>query len=152
MSEFLTNYDSKNLAKDKTYFKNPENPRCINLFITNSSDSFQNTTTMVNDLDVHKMIVTVCKNYFQKSKPKEIVHRNNKNFDINTFKFILRLKLQTIKIYEPFEQVFLETLKQFQKANHVSYMTKSLRKAIMRRHELEGKYLKIRTIENRIKL
>ena len=84
--------------KDKTCFKNPENPRCIDLFITNSSGSFQNTTTVVNSLsDAHKMIVTVCKNYFQKSKPKEIVYRNYKNFDINTFKKHLEVKTSDYK-------------------------------------------------------
>lgn len=63
---------------------------------------------MVNDLlDVYKMTVTVCKNSFPKSKPKEIVYKNYKNFDINTFKNILGLKVQTIKIYKN-QHVFLE--------------------------------------------
>ena len=35
LSEFLTNYVCENLVKDKTCFKNPEYPRCIDLFITN---------------------------------------------------------------------------------------------------------------------
>ena len=71
LSEFLTNYDCKNLVNDKTCFKNPEYPRCIDLFITNSIMSFQNTTAVVTGLsDFHKMIVTVCKNSFPKSKPK----------------------------------------------------------------------------------
>ena len=34
LSEFLTNYDCNNLYKDKTGFKNPENPRCMDFFIT----------------------------------------------------------------------------------------------------------------------
>ena len=29
--EFLTNYDCNDVVKDKTCFKNPENPRCIDL-------------------------------------------------------------------------------------------------------------------------
>ena len=84
-----------------------ENPRCTrDLFITNSSGSFQNTTAMVNGLsDVHKIIVTVRRNSSQKS-----FYRNYKNTDINTFENILNLKLQTKKNSEPFEQVFLETL------------------------------------------
>ena len=55
--------------------------------------------------------------------------------------------MQTIKNYEPFEQVFLETLieqaplkKKFLKANHVPYMVKSLRKSIMRRSEFESNH------------
>ena len=66
---------------------------------------------MVNGLlDVYKMTVTACKNSFPKSKPKEIVYKNYKNFDINTFKNILGLKAQTIKNYTFFQHVFLETL------------------------------------------
>ena len=127
LSKFLSNYDSNNLVKDKTCFEN--------------SGSFQNTTTVVNgSSDVHKMIVTVCKYSFQKPKAKEIVYRDYKNFDINTFKNFWRLKLENIKNYQPLEQVFLETLneyaplkKTFLRANHVPYMTKSLLKAIMSR-------------------
>ena len=40
LSEFSTNYDCSNLVKDKTCFKNPENPTCIYLFITNSIMSY----------------------------------------------------------------------------------------------------------------
>ena len=39
-SEFLLKYDSKNLVIEKTCFENPENPRCIDLFLTNSVQSF----------------------------------------------------------------------------------------------------------------
>ena len=121
MSEFLSNYDFKKWVKDKAYFKSPENPRCIDLFITNSSGSFQNTTTVVKGLsDVHKMIVAICKYSFKNLNIKQllirttknfdinifkIVYMNYKNFDLNTFKNILWLKLQNIKNYHPFEQV-----------------------------------------------
>ena len=40
LSKFLTCYDSKSLVIDKKCFKHPENPRCIDLFITNSISSF----------------------------------------------------------------------------------------------------------------
>ena len=61
-------YDSKSLVKDKTCFKNPKNPRCIDLFITNSIGSFQKTTAVASGFsDFHKMIMTVLKATFQKS-------------------------------------------------------------------------------------
>ena len=50
LSEFLSNYDCKYLVRDITCFKNPENPRCIDLFITNSITSFQNTTRVATGL------------------------------------------------------------------------------------------------------
>ena len=65
--------NSKHLVRQKTCFKNPENPYCIDLFITNSTGSFQNKTTLASDLsDVHKMILTVLKTTFQKVKPNKI--------------------------------------------------------------------------------
>ena len=159
LSEFLTNYDCKNLVKDKTCFKNPEYPRCIDLFITNSIMGFQNTTAVAIGLsDFHKIIVTVCKNSFPKSKPKEIIYRNYKNFDTDAFQCELKLKLQSINNYESFESVFLSVLnkhaplkKKFLRGNPAPYMTKQLRKAIMRRSELESKYLKNRTVDNKTK-
>ena len=87
MSEFLHNNSSKNLVKKNTCFKNPNNPSCIDLFITNSSGSFQNTTTLACGLsDCHKMILTVLKTTFSKAKRKETIYRNYKNFDLNIFK------------------------------------------------------------------
>ena len=104
------------------------------------------------------MIVTVCKNSFPKSKPKEIIYRNYKNFDTDAFQCELKLKLQSINNYESFESVFLNMLnkhaplkKKFLRGNPAPYMTKQLRKAIMRRSELESKYLKNRTVDNKAK-
>lgn len=90
---------------------------------------------------------------------KDIIYSNYNLFlDIYTFKNILRLKLQNIKNYQLFEQVFLETLheyaslkKKFRTENHVPQMKKSSCKAIMQRTEIESKYLKNRTIENKTK-
>ena len=80
-------------------------------FFTNSIGSFQKTTAVASGSSgFHKMIVTPCKPYFRKSNPKEILYRNYKNFDIDTFKNVLRLKLQSIKSCEIFEQVILEVL------------------------------------------
>ena len=71
LSEFLLKYDSKNLVMEKTYFKNPENPRCIDLFLTNSVQSFQNTSIFLTGIpDIHKMILTVLKTSFPKSASK----------------------------------------------------------------------------------
>ena len=121
--------------------------------------SFQNTTAVATGLsDFHKMIVTVCKNSFPKSKSKEIIYRNYKNFDKDAFQCELKVKLQSINNYESFESVFLSVLnkhaplkKKFLRGNPAPYMTKQLRKAIMRRSELEIKYLKNRIVDNKTK-
>ena len=81
LSELLYEYDLKNIVKDKTCFRNPNNPSCIDLFITNKPMSFQNTSTMSTGLsDCHKMVITVLKTTFENAKPKEIFYRNYKNF------------------------------------------------------------------------
>ena len=68
------------------------------------SVNLQNTTAVLSDSsDFQNMTVTVCETSFQKPKPKEILYRNYKHFDIDTFKNILRLKLQSIKSYNFFE-------------------------------------------------
>ena len=121
--------------------------------------SFHNTTTVATGLSYfHKMIVTVCKTSFPKSKPKEIVYKNYLKFDIDTFQGKLKLKLQSIDNYESFESVFLSMLnkhaplkKKFVRGNQAPYMTMQLQKALMRRSELESKYLKNRTIDNKTK-
>ena len=44
LSIFLYQYDLENLVKDKTCIKNPNNPSTTDLFLTNYSLAFQNTT------------------------------------------------------------------------------------------------------------
>ena len=62
MSDFLNIYNLKNLVKLKTCFKNPENPSSIDLILTNSHKSFQNTNVFETGLsDFHKMAVSVLK-------------------------------------------------------------------------------------------
>ena len=95
IQDFLSTYCAKNLVKEKTCFKNLENPSCINLFITNSGPSFQNTSTVFTGLsDFHKLIVTCMKTTFQKAKPKIIHYRNYKYFNEENFRVELRDKLK----------------------------------------------------------
>ena len=62
LSEFLEQYEAKNIMKNKTFFKTPDRPTCIDLFLINSPHSFQNTMTISTGLsDFHKMIMTVLK-------------------------------------------------------------------------------------------
>ena len=113
LQEFLDEFGAKNLVKDKTCFKNLQNPSCIDLFLTNSSKSFQNTTTVSTGLsDFHKMIVTVLKTTFPKAKPKIILYRDYSKFVEKDFRRDLRQKLLILskKDYEVFERIFLEVL------------------------------------------
>ena len=149
--QFLFEMNAKNIVKKPTCFKSLSNPSCIDLVITNSFSSFQNTKAISTGLsDFYKMVITVLKQTFQRSSPKELVYRDYRNLDWVTFKRELEEKLnQQINVYKHFEQIFLEVLnthapikRELLRANHVPYMTKVLRKAIMKRSELESKYVK----------
>ena len=75
LSIFLYQHDLKNLVKDRTCFKNANNPSTIDLFLTNNSLAFQNTTAAFTGLsDCHKLLLTVLKTTSSKNKPKELFY------------------------------------------------------------------------------
>ena len=86
---------------------------------------------------------------FEKHSPTEKRYRDYKYFDRSKFKNNLNEKLsEGISNYESFETTFIEVLnrhaplrKKLLRANHAPYITKTLRKVIMRRSQLETKYL-----------
>ena len=96
------------------------------------------------------MFITVLKQTFQRSLPKELVYRDYKIFHRLTFKRELKKKLnQQINGCKHFEQIFLEVLnthapikRKLFTTNYVPCMTKTLTKAITKRSKLENKYVK----------
>ena len=86
LSIFLYQHDLENLVKDKTCFKNANNPSTIDLFLTNNSLAFQNTTTTFTGLsDCHKLVLSILKTTFSKNKPKELFYRDYKKFNFFDF-------------------------------------------------------------------
>ena len=72
--------EPKNLGKEPACYKNPNNPSYIDLFLTNTIRSFQETQVFEVGLsDFHKLAVTVLKSIFPKSPPKIITYRSYKN-------------------------------------------------------------------------
>ena len=68
LSQFLYEYNTKNLVKEYTCFKNALNPSCIDLFVTNSPLHFQNTKAVSDGLpDFHKMVNAVIKMLFKRA-------------------------------------------------------------------------------------
>ena len=87
--------------------------------------------------DLHKLVLSVFKATFSKSKPKEITYRNLKNFEEESFNQKLRNNVinNSIKSYEFFEKSFLGTLnkhaplkKKSVRANHAPYVIKGVLK------------------------
>ena len=150
LAEFLYERGAKNLVKVATCFKNPENPSCMDLFLTNSAQSFQGTTTGLSDF--HKMAITVMKTTFPKAKPKVVQYPDYKNFNLQNFRQDLRDKILhggLINTYGTLEDIFMITLNNHApqkskvlRANDKPFMTKALRKAIMRRSALKNKFYK----------
>ena len=130
---------------------------CTDFILTNSQISFLKTENLFTGLsDFHK-VISVFKTTFLKSKPKEIIYRDFKKFSGESFNEELSLKLtnECVNDYSSFENIFLDTLnhhapvkKKLLRANHAPYITKTLRKAIMRRSNLQTKYFKTRTSES----
>ena len=59
----------KNLIRIPTCYKNPANPTCIDLMVTNSNRSFQNSCAIEAGLfDFHKKIAAALKIYIQKKE------------------------------------------------------------------------------------
>ena len=73
MSPFCEIYNLTNIIKQPTCFKNPSNPSCIDLFLTNNANCFQKLSAFETGLfDFLKLIVTVMKSYIPKQQPKII--------------------------------------------------------------------------------
>ena len=65
MEAFCESYELKNLIKVPTCHKNPKNPTCIDLILTNSPLSFQSSGIIETGLsDFNKLIFTVMKTTF----------------------------------------------------------------------------------------
>ena len=87
LKEFCDLYGMKSWIRVPTCYKHPANPTCIDLMLTNSNRSFQNSCTIETGLsDFHKMRVTVLKIYFQTREAKVINYRDYRNFSNEEFR------------------------------------------------------------------
>ena len=98
--------------------------------------------------------MTVLRTTVPRNQPKEITYRDDKQFDPSKFKKELKdvLTKENIDSCTKFDEQFLKVLnihaplkRKLLRANHAPYISKTLRKAIMRRSYLEKIYLKKRT-------
>ena len=113
LRNFCDLYKFKNLIKEPTSFKNPVNPTCIDLMLTNTHKSFQNSCAIETGLlDFHRMVVTVMKAYFQEQKPKVLTYRDYKKISENDYRQKITYELSLLRYanYIPFD-VFINICK-----------------------------------------
>ena len=154
LRNFCDLYKLKNLVREPTCIKNPDNPSYINFFLTNCSRGFQDTQVIETGLsDFHKINLTVLKICFTKQKNETIFYMNYTKFDNFKFKEALNRKLMKHDLnnteYENFHEIMLSIFnvhaplkKKHLRANHASFVTKEFRKTVMKRARLRNVYLK----------
>ena len=162
MQSFLELYGLINLISGQTCHKNPEKPSSIDLILTNSSSSFQNSCAIETGLsDFPMMTTTVMKTSFKKLKPKLNYYKDYVMFSYDKFREELLSKLSMENIIntssdlEKLLQVCTGVLDKLQKkkdnrGNNVPFMNKPLIRAHMKRSCLRNRFLKNRSEVNRI--
>ena len=139
MSSFCDTFGLTSLIKEPTCYKNPDNPSCIDLILTNSPLSFQNSCVAETGLShFHRMILTVTKMTFQKLKPRIINYRDYKHFNNGRFRCDLMSELSNTKLefnnnsFTEFFNICRSTLDQHAprkqkhaRGNHMPFMNKT---------------------------
>ena len=164
MKAFCDNYNLTSLIKQPTCYKNPNNPTCIDLILSNTPRRFQRSCVIETGLsDFHLMTLTVMKKSFRKFHARLINHRSYKNFSNEAFRKCLLEKLSR-EVFEnndeglqSFCDINLQALNQhapqkikYVRGNQMPFMTKQLSKEIMKRSRLRNNFLRNRTEEIKI--
>ena len=111
---FMYQHNLQSINKEPSCYKNPNNPSCIDIFLTNSPRSFYQIETFFTGLsDFHKLVLSIFKTTFTESKSKEIMYRDFKKFNEQCFNNDLRtgLSSKSIKRCGSFENILLNTNK-----------------------------------------
>ena len=115
MSSFCEIYHLTDIIKQPSCFKNPSNPSCIDLFLTNNANCFQKSSVFETGLsDFHQLIVTVMKWHILKQQAKIIKYRNYKGFNETKFRSeltdILDLNIHENRNIDFFKNILLKVL------------------------------------------
>ena len=163
MKSFCENYGLKNLIKQPTCYKNPSNPTCIYLILTNVHRSFQSTCVIETGLsDLNMMALTVMRKGFKKFQPRIINYRPYKHFSMGAYRESLINKLSQENFvynegdFQSFCDISLTTLNKhtackknmFEVIKCLSF-DKELSKAIMTRTKLGNNFSQNKSEENR---
>ena len=153
-NELIEDHQPSDLISEPTCFESI-NPTCIDNFLTSKKTCFMNTLTFETDVsNHHKHIGTMLRSTFVKDKSKKISYCRYKNFDNEKIEEKLKKQLPSVLDFESFIPVLKTTLDRFaplkQKAvgnNNQPFMTKTLRKAIIKRSKLKNKFNQERNVK-----
>ena len=145
----LNLYDLSSLIDKPTCHKS-QNPSCIDLILTNRKTLFNLSNTFeVGISDHHELVSTILKTGVVKGPPQVKIYRSYKNFDLDSFNNTLEYKIKNLSSndYDNLKKTFEDTLNIFAplkkktlRNNHSPFMTKELRKEIMKRSRLKRIY------------
>ena len=143
LKTFLEDNSFVNLIKSNTCFKSkPES--CIDLILAKKPKSFQNSGVMETSVsDHHALIFSLLKTACTKMPPNKLQYKNYKKFEVHSFLPDVEQLPEKIS-YTEWEKDFVKTLNKHVplktkliRGNHKSFITKNLRKAIMKRSTLK---------------
>ena len=147
----------ESLIQKPTCYKNPSQPTCIDLILTNRPSYFQHSEVFETNLsDFHLLTGTELEINFQKQKPKIIACRDYNKFDNNAFRHDIEkcnfntadLKTFKVTVFCIFNK-HVPMKRKYVRANEAPFMTKELHKRIMKRSRLRNKFLKNKNETNR---
>ena len=151
------------LIKEPTCYKNPGNPSCVDLILTNNPKCFQSSSVVENgSSDFHRMTVTIMKTTFKKFESRIKHYRDFKNFQNGQYMDKLTPKLLNIVSknnnirLNKFLSICMDILDQYapckQKCtpgNQLPFMNTTMSKEIMKRTRFRNQFLRNRTDENK---
>ena len=140
-------YGCTNIVKDKTCFRSPVNPTCVDLMITNRPKSFQESEVIETWLsDFHKMSLTVMKVFYNNRKSF-----NRKYKDFSNEAFFSHVSFGTFNsTVDNVLQKYAPIKKRYVRADQPSFMNSKIHKEEMRRTRLRNKFIDSKTDADRI--
>ena len=108
LDNFLYQHELGNINKKPTCCKNSENPNCIYFILSHKPKFLETNAAYTGLLDFHKLVLSVFRTTFSKSKPKRMNLQEFKNFSEENFSQELRrnLREKCVKNYAPFQKFF----------------------------------------------
>ena len=155
MKFFCETYNLPNLIKQSTCYKNPDNPTCTDLILTNVSRTFQSSCVIETRLSgFHLLTLTIMRKTFKKQRPRINNYRSFKYFSKEEFRKSLIDKL-TNQIYvnnndgfNRFCKTSIDTLNSFVpinnkffRVNQMPFTTEELSKETMKKSRLRNNFL-----------